>query len=62
MRECEGGKEAEWEKLLSGEISRNVRAENQIPSQEPFVGCLLCPRGSVEHIHLYYLLGPYVTH
>lgn len=62
MQECEGGKEAEWERLLSGEISRNVHAEDQISSQEPFVGCLLYPRDSVEHVHLYYLLGPYVMH
>ena len=45
VRECERGKEAEWEKLLSGEISRHVCAENQIQSQEPFVGYLLCPQG-----------------
>lgn len=35
---------------------------DQISSQEPFVGCLLYPRDSVEHVHLYYLLGPAVMH
>ena len=61
MQGCEGGVEAERKKMLSVGLSWNIRAENQIQSQEPFVGHLPCPRYSVGHTHFHYLLGPYVT-
>lgn len=55
-----GGGGREGEDAICGAFLEYL-CENQIQSQEPFVGHLPCPRYSVGHTHFYYLLGPYVT-